>query len=196
MELTGSILLILAVAVIVVLFISRPFLQRRSGAANESLAGGSGPALAREHELSALMAERDRVLLSLQELDFDYGMGKVPEEDYPYQRAVLLKSGADTLRRLDALQAEMGAGAAAPAAVEDRIEAAVAARRADAAKVPAAAAVSAGVSGGNGSASDDIENLIAARKRERKESSAGFCPRCGKPVQKSDQFCSRCGAAV
>jgi len=196
MELTVSILLTLAVAVIVVLFITRPFLQRQPGAAKESVEEGGDQALAREHERSALMAEHDRVLLALQELDFDHGMGKVPEEDYPYQRAALLKTGADTLRRLDALQAEIGTAAAVPAEVEDRIEAAVAARRADAAKVPAAAAVAAGVSGGNGSAVDDIENLIAARKRERTESVVGFCPRCGKPLQKSDKFCPRCGAAV
>jgi len=196
MELTGSILLTLAVAVIVVLFISRPFLQRHPGAAKGFVEEGDEQALAREHERSALMAEHDRVLLALQELDFDHGMGKVPEEDYPYQRAALLQTGADTLRRLDALQAEIGTAAAVPAEVEDRIEAAVAARRADAAKVPAAAAVAAGVSGGNGSAVDDIENLIAARKRERTESVVGFCPRCGKPLQKSDKFCPRCGAAV
>ena len=187
MELIGSILLTLAVAVLVVLFIGRPFFLRAPGDADEAHAKESGQEQQREHQLSALMAERDRVILSLQELDFDYGMGKVPEEDYPYQRAVLVKSGADSLRRLDELQAVMGVDAR-PSTVEDRIEAAVAARRADA---------STAVPGGNGSrAGDSLEDLIAARKRERTESAVGFCPKCGKPVQKSDKFCSRCGAVV
>lgn len=193
MELTGSILLILAVAVIVVLFISRPFLQSRPGADDKAVSEAVIEQQAREHQLSALMAERDRVLLALQELDFDYGMGKVPEDDYPYQRAVLLKTGADTLRRLDTLQAEMGSPAI-QTTVEDRIEAAVAARRADsAARRPTVATAAAG---GNGGLTDDIENLIAERKRERKEAAVGFCPKCGKPLQKSDKFCSRCGTAV
>ena len=33
------------------------------------------------------MAERDRVINSLQELDFDFKLGKIPEEDYPVQRS-------------------------------------------------------------------------------------------------------------
>ena len=32
-----------------------------------------------EHELSSLMAERERVINSLQELDFDFKLGKIPE---------------------------------------------------------------------------------------------------------------------
>ena len=50
------------------------------------------------------MAERDRVINSLQELDFDFKLGKIPDEDYPAQRAELLQKGADILRKLDALQ--------------------------------------------------------------------------------------------
>ncbi|RPJ39959.1 MAG: zinc ribbon domain-containing protein, partial [Chloroflexi bacterium] len=49
---------------------------------------------------------------------------------------------------------------------------------------------------GNGKGKDELEEMIATRKRERKESAAGFCPRCGKPVQKSDKFCSKCGATL
>jgi hypothetical protein len=74
----------------------------------------------------------------------------------------------------------------------------IAARRADAARVPAGA-------GGNGSSTsiksavqvvgqdDDLETLIANRRRVRKEKSAGFCPQCGGPLQKSDRFCPKCG---
>ena len=56
-----------------------------------------------EHDLSSLMAERDRVLSSLQELDFDFKLGKIPEEDYPDQRSSLLQKGADILRKIDSL---------------------------------------------------------------------------------------------
>ncbi|HEY9153269.1 MAG TPA: hypothetical protein VIN60_10320 [Anaerolineales bacterium] len=48
-------------------------------------------------EISSLMAERDRVINSLQELDFDFKLGKIPEDDYPAQRAELLQKGADVL---------------------------------------------------------------------------------------------------
>jgi hypothetical protein len=216
MELISSIFLILAVALLVALFVARPFLRPASANAAEY-----GMAERREHERSSLMAERDRVLTALQDLDFDYALGKVPEEDYPEMRGLLLHHGADVLRRLDAVDASETTGEE-----EARIEAAVAARRTlamgrsappEPAAVPAAAAsaanagganvgganvggartsVQAGSPGGRSARADEIEDLIASRKRARSESAAGFCPKCGKPVQKSDRFCSKCGETL
>jgi len=39
----------------------------------------------------------------------------------------------------------------------------------------------------------EIEEMIHDRRKIRQEQTAGFCPKCGKPVQKSDQFCPSCG---
>lgn len=39
----------------------------------------------------------------------------------------------------------------------------------------------------------EIEEMIHKRRKAREEQTAGFCPKCGKPVQKSDQFCPSCG---
>ncbi len=212
MEIIGSLFLVLALAVFVVLFIGQPFFQKTSKARAQAQAA----AQEREHRVSSLLAERDRILNALQELDFDYALGKVPAEDYPQQRGVLLKSGAGVLRELDQFeQEEVAAGAAAGSAglqaqksgVEERIEAAVAARRADAASHQSGGsgavtsdseALKPATNGinGNGKGKDELEEMIAMRKRERKESAAGFCPRCGKPVQKSDRFCSKCGATL
>lgn len=198
MELTGSIFLVLALALVVGLFIARPLLERQSKADKKAFSAG----LEREHQRSALLAERDRVLTALQELDFDYALGKVPAEEYPAMRTALLRSGASVLRQLDTLQPEEEAAART---AEDRIEAAVAARRADAARgaisreqtapLPEVAVEAAGTNGRSRHA-DDLEDIIAARKRSRNESAGGFCPRCGKPVQKSDKFCSKCGTPL
>jgi predicted amidophosphoribosyltransferase len=43
---------------------------------------------------------------------------------------------------------------------------------------------------------DEIESMLAARRKGRSAESAGFCPRCGKPVLSTDQFCSNCGKAL
>ena len=68
----SSTLLILAVLVLVGMYLYAPFTTRESPArADES------------QEVSALKAERDRVINSLQELDFDHNLGKIPAEDYP-----------------------------------------------------------------------------------------------------------------
>jgi NADH pyrophosphatase NudC (nudix superfamily) len=168
MELT-AIFVTLAILVLVAIYLYAPFMQRRASTVTQE-----------EHELSALMAERDRVINSLQELDFDYKLGKIPEEDYPTQRAGLLQKGADILRQIDTIAPQ-------PASVQDadvRIEQAIAARRADSA-----------VNGPEFN-DEDLEAMILARRTRRKEKSSGFCPKCGKPVMVSDRFCPSCGKSL
>lgn len=159
----------LAVLIFVGIYLYAPFMERRARRVTEE-----------EHELSALMAERDRVINSLQELDFDYKLNKIPEEDYPTQRAQLLQKGADILRKIDSIAPQPASVQAADA----RIEKAIAARRAD------AAVTSSEVS------DDDVESMIAARRKARKEKSSGFCPKCGKPIMVSDRFCPSCGKSL
>lgn len=168
MELT-AIFFSLAVLVLVGIYLYAPFMERRARSVTQE-----------EHELSALMAERDRVVNSLQELDFDFKLGKIPEEDYPTQRASLLQKGADILRKIDSLAPQI----ISTQDTEARLEKAIAARRADASV--ARAEVS----------DDDLEAMISTRRKGRKEKSAGFCPRCGKPVMVSDRFCPSCGKSL
>ena len=163
----SSILLVLAFIVLVGMYVYAPLTQN----ARKIRAGES-------HELSALKAERDRVINSLQELDFDHNLGKVPAEDYPEQRAALLQKGADILRKLDEL-----APVATSKNAEARIEKAAAAARADSSS-------SAEIR------DDDIESMIAQRRKQHTSKSAGFCPKCGKPVLVSDKFCPSCGKSL
>jgi hypothetical protein len=159
----------LAILILVAIYLYAPFMERRARRVTEE-----------EHELSALMAERDRVINSLQELDFDFKLGKIPEEDYPAQRSSLLQKGADILRRIDSIAPQ-------PASSQDadaRIEKAIAARRADASVAKPEPS------------DDDVESMIAARRKVRKEKSSGFCPKCGKPVMVSDRFCPSCGKSL
>jgi hypothetical protein len=199
----GSLLFIFSLLILVGLFVSRPFFER--GRANQ-LATAVSPAGEKEHETSALLAERDRILNALQELDFDYAVGKIPEEDYPEQRSSLLVRGAEVLRRLDALVEEPSPAAAGPELQGDhqaRLEAAIAERRGRPATETGAGAgaAEAGISSNGhrsaaGIADDPLEAMIASRRRARQEKAAGFCPQCGGPVQKSDMFCPKCGAGL
>ncbi len=45
----------------------------------------------------------------------------------------------------------------------------------------------------NDSEERNVEEMIQNRRMERVERSAGFCVKCGMPLQKSDQFCPSCG---
>ena len=165
----GSLFLILAVIVIVGMYLYAPFAMRaRYTRVSET------------HEVSALKAERDRVINSLQELDFDFKLGKIPAEDYPEQRAALLQKGADVLRKLD----ELAPISSSANNAETRIEKAAAAQRADSSAKTAALN------------DDELESMIAARRKDHKSRSAGFCPKCGKTVLVTDKFCPSCGKAL
>jgi len=166
----GAIFFTLAVITLVGMYVGQPYIQHRGRRATQE-----------DHEYSSLMAEYDRAVNTLQELDFDNSLGKVPAEDYPRQRAELLAKGADLLRKLDAMQSEESSRDA-----ESRMEAAVASRRADSSVEKSMTVLD----------DDDLESMISARRKTRKEKSAGFCPKCGKPVQVSDRFCPSCGKAI
>ena len=162
----AAILLTLGVIILVGLYLYAPFLERSGRRVTEE-----------EHELSSLLAERDRAVNSLQELDFDFKLGKIPESEYPAQRAELLQRGADILRKIDSFSAN----ADSAQDTESRLEKAVAARRAD------------GSTTVEELTEDDLESLIINRRRTRTDKSAGFCPKCGKPIMATDKFCPSCG---
>lgn len=156
----GTIFLLLGVLVIVVLFVAQPFGEHWR--AKEQ----SG------QEISVLQANRENALNGLQELESDYKLGKVPEQEYSIQRANLLKQGAEILRRLDEIQT------AQPAQPVEQIK-------------PLAK-----VSPSKPMADEDLEELIAKRRAARQQKAAGFCPKCGKPIVITDRFCPACGRAV
>ncbi len=166
----GSILIIAALLIPVGIFIAKPLLE-----------GGGDFATEEEIQASAMLAERDRILDAIQELDFDHRLGKIPEEEFQMQRGLLLQQGAGVLKTLDELNLEPAAQlareqTAGPASVSDRQTS----EPPDRLLPP----------------DDDIERIIAVRRRERREQSGGFCPQCGHAVQRSDQFCSRCGTVL
>jgi len=162
----GSIFLILGLLVLVALYISQPLTQRKATSVS-----------AEESEYFSLLAERDRILIALQELDFDHTLGKIPEESYPVQRALLLQKGATILRQLD----EIG-DCTNNVDIDARLEAAISARGGDVEEQE------------NLTVDDDeLETLIANRRRARTDKSGGFCPQCGNPIQQSDRFCPKCG---
>ena len=173
----GSIFLILAVLIPIALFIIRPVIERNLGDPNQ-------PA----QDLSTLLAERDRVVANIQELDDDYRLGKIPADDYPPQRLAMVQNGAEILRKIDNVQALPVTELAV-----DRLEAAVVAQQNP--------GTNHGPSRKNGNAvppvpDDELEQRIASRRRSMQGKAGGFCPKCGRPVQSADLFCPHCGASL
>ncbi len=154
----AAILFLIALLLTISLYLMTPLMGNRTRRVVEE-----------PQEVSSLLAERERLLNALQELEFDFQLGKIPEDDYPTQRKDLVQKGAEVLKKLDALGASR----------------------------PAAQAVAAPDARGAGALSDDeIESMLAARRKAHKTRSAGFCPRCGKPILAADQFCPNCGKSL
>ncbi|MCJ7511735.1 MAG: zinc ribbon domain-containing protein [Anaerolineales bacterium] len=145
----GGLLISLAILVLVVAFVARPLVDRQAQQ-------GSAP----DSELSALQAERDRVLSLLQDLEMDLAMSKIPVEDYQAQRAPLVAHGAEILRQIDGRMPGEAAMAGEAANHEDALEREIARRR------------------------SPSGNLVGNCPRCGNGLQAGdrFCVRCGTPV--------------
>jgi hypothetical protein len=83
-------------AVLVVVFVARPFL-RDPTPADDRL---DAPSALEKRQLQ-LVEERDRALGALKELEFDHRTGKVSDNDYREQLGPLRRRAAETLRALE-----------------------------------------------------------------------------------------------
>ncbi len=191
----GAILIGLAVLIGVAFLIGQPLIDGRQQREKTS------------SEADLLQEQRDRVLTTLRDLDFDHASGKMQDEDYTPARAKLVAEGAAVMKRLDELKGAAPAGleveleqaiaahrhARAPTAPtdgEDDIERAVAARRRE--RTPAAPRIG---------DEDDVERGIAARRRRPRAAATGaddmaYCSQCGQAALPGDKFCAKCGAKL
>jgi len=159
----GAIFLLVLVLTFIIIFVARPFLERQRVLSRKN-----------NQTLSSLLAERERLLTAIEDLDSDQALEKIPAEEYPRQRTELLHQGAEVLRQIDALTSSTSPQSTAETGN------------------PSAESVST-----PGALTDDeLEDMLAKRRAIRKEKTAGFCPRCGKPVLLSDTFCPTCGHAL
>jgi hypothetical protein len=151
----GSILILMAILLPVVAYVGQP------------LFAGAGTLVSkREQRLSRLEAERDRVLATLQEMDMDYSLGKIAQEDYDMERPGLLAQGASAMKEIDAL---VGTAASSRPPAADKTDRSLEA---------------------------ELEARIAQMRQLQDEGGGQFCPQCGAKVLASDSFCSACGADV
>ena len=188
----GSLFLIIALLVLVILFVSRPLMEKESITDQKN-------EMQSDHIYSAALAERDQILNNLHELDLDFSLGKIPAEDYPIERAAMLEKGAKVLRDLDQFQnAKIGTDIPTgdTAAIGGLQELQFQHANAGEQETPGHNGSTASVNGSGNvlrSPDDELELMLATRRRVRQEKAAGFCPTCGHAVQKTDRFCPKCG---
>ena len=188
----GSLFLIIALLILVVLFVSRPLMEKETSLEQVNNVKS-------DHLISAALAARDQILNALHELDLDYALGKIPAEDYPIERAAMLEKGAQVLRELDQFQntavgIDILLGETAPV---------IGLQELPLQQTSLGETGSARPNGSNAptnssknivrSPDDELELMLATRRRVRQEKAVGFCPNCGHAVQKTDRFCPKCG---
>lgn len=184
----GSILIIFALLILVGLYISKPLLEQRN-------AHFTSRARPYDRELSTLLAEKERLLNTLQELDLDNRLGKIPEGEYPVQRSALVQQGASILRQIDQFEkSRIGEGAQLRLAQINRSEGEIVTSEGQAQMKTGSFVPKTAISGMD--AEDELESLIASRQRMRESRSTGFCPKCGYAVKKTDRYCAHCGAVI
>jgi rubrerythrin len=153
----GTLLAVLAIVIFAVGYIARPILEYSGFTVTET-----------DRRLSTLQAERDQILMVLQELDMDQAMGKVEEEAYRKQRAELVSKGAAILKEMDRL-------VGAPRRIgreEDRDDQVTK------------------------ELEEQIEGAVSRLRQEESDLDSNFCSQCGGAIESSDRFCPHCGSVV
>lgn len=164
----GAILLLAAVLLIISAVVVRPLIPSKRDA-KSSGRGKVQTSDAANHQLSVLLAEKERLLNTIQEMDFDHETGKIPDELFTEQRGELVQNAAAILRQL----AELGYS-----------------------QPMSAGGLSKTVSPVTAGTYDDLDELIARRKLERNTKPTGFCPKCGQTLHANDRFCPKCGTTI
>ncbi len=134
------------VAGVVLIFVFRPLFAAR---------GEIDRASRKENRRRQLLEDRETLYESIQELDFDYRMGKVEEDDYRQTRARYESQAVELLKAIDGTNGRAEA-------VEDRIEQEIAALR----RSPK----------GKKAACPNCKTVPPGNAR--------FCPRCGTPLNR------------
>ena len=171
----GSVLLGIALLLIVILYLARPFVVAEDEAVR----------LDRE-EVDGLVLRRDALLRQIRDLDDDMEAAKVAPELYQRNRPQLVRQAAAVMQQLDVHGYSDAPAAPVAADLDAQMEAAVRRLRTPQ-EVDA-----------------DIEAAVrAARTTARTAATTppaataavAFCPKCGRRVEADDRFCPKCGYA-
>ena len=148
----GSFLIVLLIFILSGFYILRPIF------AGSSIGGRAGST-----KRDALVAERERLLNSIEELDLELELKKISDAEHARNRDILLSDAAKVLNELDELPRSK-TGKRKKTASPDK--------------------------------SDDLEKMIAERRKQIKGEKSIKCAHCGESVEQDAQFCSHCGGAL
>jgi hypothetical protein len=165
---------------------------------------GPAPVMVEDDRLTELLGRKDAVLKAIKDLEFDYQVGKLSEEDYQLYDQRLRRQAVALLQQIEQVapqSADLDSAVESESAQRRRVldpgrgavkPVAVAAAATAASPVPVAAtvpvsgqtlAVASGVASGAGSVGNGNVSVGAAR----------YCTNCGSRLEAHHKFCANCG---
>lgn len=164
-----NIIIILIITVFVAIYIALPFFFRRKELdtfPSESEVAHQDPII---EKLKNLNNQKDSLYAAIKDIEFDYGLGKLSQEDYQELNAKYKNEAASVLKEIDSIEKEGGVNT-----LDQELEQEILAYRK------------------SSTISDsDIENEISAFRANNQN-----CPSCGAEYNSEDSYCSKCGAKV
>lgn len=139
-----------------------------------------------QEALAELLARRDAVFQALRDLNFDHQVGKVADDDFAIFETNLKEDAANTLRALDAWEAQANSG------LDAVMERTIAARRL-ALTTNSRVCPSCGRSG---AAADQFCAACGVALPSPQPPANTTCLKCGRPFDPNDRFCAGCGTTV
>lgn len=156
---------------------------------------GPAPVLVEDDRLAELLGRKDAVLKAIKDLEFDYEVGKLTEEDFRIYDQRLRRQAVALLKQIEEV-APMSAG------LDDALEAQIAQRRRvlEPASLPAAKTVIAVAAASPAVAKAPVGIAVAAEPGINGtavgSNGAKFCTNCGNRLEPNHKFCANCGTPV
>jgi hypothetical protein len=154
---------------------------------------GPAPVMVEDDRLTELLGRKDAVMLAIKELEFDYHVGKLSEEDYQLYDGRLRRQAVGLLQQIEQM-------APMSAQLDTTLEAEIASRRRVAepamtgTRQPAAPALV--VAGAPPAARVATAAVTGTAPINGNGVKPRFCTNCGNAVDANHKFCANCGAPI
>jgi ribosomal protein L32 len=149
---------------------------------------GPTPVLVEDDRLVELLHRKDQVMTSIKDLEFDYRVGKLSEEDYQLYDQRLRRQAVGLLQQIEKVAPEA-------ARLDASLEEAILRQRKVASATKNAAPMSVTTSQSPAAAmAVNMQHTAAAAVPPN--GNVRFCTNCGNQIAPHHKFCSNCGAAV
>lgn len=135
---------------------------------------GRAAPLLEDDKLVELLARKDALLRAIKELEFDYHVGKMSQEDYQRIDARLRRQAIGLIQQIEK-------AAPASASLDEQLESIIAQFRQT---LPQA------------SSQVSEQPVTTAELQTGAQQPARFCTQCGKPLEPEHRFCAYCGTPV